>query len=70
MHLARAYAALAHVGEEHLMALAGVATPSVLARADLLRAVAAALAARGSTEAAGRLAAEAAGLSRPGEAAR
>jgi hypothetical protein len=55
LRLVQAYCALPAVGAEHLLALAGVGTPSSLAQADLLRAVGAALAARGAMASASEL---------------
>jgi len=57
--LASIYGAHALMNERHLLALAEVQTPSTLARADLLRAISAALLARGAPRAAAPLQAEA-----------
>jgi hypothetical protein len=59
MTLVRACAAVTTLAESELVQFADVQVPSSLARADLLRAVAAALAARNVTEPADRLNAEA-----------
>jgi hypothetical protein len=63
LQLVRIYGASPRVGNGHLTALASVATPSGQARGDLLRAIGAALSARGEAEMASELAAEAAALS-------